>query len=221
MIVLNSLPHRVNGYLKNRMAKKGNDNLTIDIYVASLIIENRSGLFNPTGEVIDKDETAVLLKHGPYCYSKYESVGGWILLGRSRAAVETVISDAVNSEKILAVATIEKQWEVNEGKGSETAAVLAQLLSPQVPGSKSLSETRSAEIVKDIEKLCVTYIERENKFRNFTIDTLPLDRRAFSIEEIDSDMAMPSDLCGIHRPLLDLLDYYWESVFMIWWKGFW
>ncbi|MCP5107391.1 MAG: hypothetical protein GY950_28650 [bacterium] len=207
-------------------------NQAAGIYVASLIINCTGGIFKPTGEVIGKEETSVILRHGPYNYSIYSSGGGWILLAPSLAAVKEVISRTVNPGQILAVATIERQWEVKEGKGLETAAALARMLTPQIPGYHSLSQTRSTEITMDIEKLCAVYIERENKFRNFTIETLPIDRRAFSTGEKDSNAVIFSGHDSIHRlngqpghqvqkELLDLLAYYWESVFMIWWKGFW
>lgn len=197
------------------------NNQTAYIYVASLIINCTDGIFKHAGEVIRKEAATVILRHGPYNYSIYSSGGGWILLAPSLAAIKEVISRTVNPGQILAVATIERQWEVREGRGPETAAALARLLTPQIPGYHSLSQTRSAEITMDIEKLCAAYIERENKFRNFTIDTLPIDCRTFSTGEKDSNAVIFSGHDSIHRELLDLLAYYWESVFMIWWKGFW
>ncbi len=230
MTILNALPPHVYGFSMN----SGSENETMDgnqtagIYVASLIIDCTGGIFKPAGDVTGKEESAIILRHGSYTYSIYSDVGGWILLAPSLAAVKETVSRTVSPEKILAAATIERQWEVKAGKGPETAAALARLLTPQIPGYHTLSKTRSVEITSDIEKLCALYIERENKFRNFTIDTLPIDHRAFSTGDKDSNAVIfaghrPNSKPGhrVEKELLDLLAYYWESVFMIWWKGFW
>jgi len=153
-----------------------------------------------------------------------------VLLSPSPNTIKDAISKCVTAEQIFAAATMERQWVVKQERLLETAITFAKMITPQMPGYHSLLKDRKAEVEKDIERLCAVYMEREKKFTDFSIDAIPMDRRPFIFKSGKSTDINTLDYRGmskvdedekIQRELLDLLSYYWESAFIIWWKGFW
>ncbi|MCK5055444.1 MAG: hypothetical protein KAT34_02235 [Candidatus Aminicenantes bacterium] len=198
------------------------------IYSASLLVSDNVTCI--PGEIIKEEESNVLLRHSLYSYSLYSSRGGWLLISPELTVLKNIIAKSVEANQILGAASIDEQWVIQAGRSGEAAAALSGIITTQVPGYEALPAIRKDEVKQDIEQLCHTYIEREGKFKEYTIDAIPIDRRPFDCDQIDSTEAKSQHReisrqvkrnNHIQEHFLELLSYYWESIFMIWWKGFW
>lgn len=201
------------------------------VYVASLIAANNTGY--PPGEVIKKDESFTLIRHGLYTYGIYSPNGGWVIISLIRKAINEIIATILNAGKILAAATMEQQWMVQKDKTHETAALLARMITPHIPAYNTMPMIRKEEITREIEQLCSIFIQREKKYTHFQSDAVPFDQRTIDYAKDDSFDGIDENNLNykscrqnvenkqVQEKLLDLLSYYWESIFIIWWKGFW
>ncbi|MCK4761178.1 MAG: hypothetical protein KAW12_03195 [Candidatus Aminicenantes bacterium] len=198
------------------------------IYSASLLIEKNTP--RAPGKIIREEGSAVILQHEPYIFSIYSGLGGWIFISPQLTGIKRVIMESLDMNKILAAASIDEQWVIQAGRSGEAAAALSGIITTQVPGHEALPANRRDEVRQDIEQLCHSYIEREGKFKEYTIDTIPIDRRPFGSDQSDPTEAKSQRReikrqarrnNHIQEHFLELLSYYWESIFMIWWKGFW
>ncbi|MCU0287881.1 MAG: hypothetical protein MUF15_16000 [Acidobacteria bacterium] len=200
------------------------------VYVASLITVNNSSCPGcPNGEVIKKYTSSTLMRHGLYTYSIYSPQGGWVIISPNIGAIKEIIYTTSDAGNILAAATMEQQWIVQEDKATEAAAALAGMITPHIPAYDSMPAIRKAEIAREIEQLCSIFIQREKKYAYFQTETIPFDVRTFDYAEDHYDAGGLNPRSGrqdeenkhIQEKLLELLSYYWESVFITWWKGFW
>jgi hypothetical protein len=198
------------------------------IYVVSLLVASHSTC--SFGEVIRVDGCSTLIRHGLYSYSIYSARGGWVLISPIPGVIESIIHYSISENLIWAAASMEQQWVIQKGRTNEAAEALSRMITPQLPRYHTLPKSRRIEISIDIEKLCSIFIEREKKIIDFTPQTVPVDQHFFPDkprDSIDSSLSNQKKIpqsrenVQIKKHLLELLTYYWESVFIIWWKGFW
>jgi hypothetical protein len=122
------------------------------------------------------------------------------------------------------------QWRYLPGQLEETVAALSRLVCRQIPGWSRTTTRRRVLLGREVTRLVRTFFETSpaalmSSSAPIAVDTYPgvadvprrlaARRRNLDSADVEADLSVPG------RPNRTALDYWWQSVFTMWWKGFW
>ena len=197
-----------------------------DVYIASLLVDDT---FRPGGQCLGLWGCGVeRLRHGANTYSLFSSDGAWVLSGPSKSRLLDVLSAGGQEEAILGSATVQGQWRFRRDALPLVNERLAATVCNLIPSFMALSPGRQSEIRQELSQLCLDFacqseagedtVSAERVCWDLTLGPIMLPAEAngtsISLSQVDG-----MDL--VHGLAFGNLEYWWQSIFMIWWKGFW
>lgn len=174
----------------------------------------------------------MLLRHGRNTISYLDMHGAWVVCGPWEQFVKDLAAEAFLVGKGLAMASMRHQWQFNEGRLDLAIARLSIQICHQIPGWQDMHAARQASLQSDINDLVRQFLatcrqpflpERFEPILESYPGVADIPRRHEQDEEMTSmdPVAVEADLAGSSDPPRTALDYWWQSVFTMWWKGFW
>lgn len=177
-------------------------------------------------------EERVLLRHGRNTLSYIDADGAWIACGPWPTLVARLANDAFAVGHGLAMASVRDQWRFRSGGIDRAVERLTVQVCRQIPRWAELGRDRQSTLMAECDALV-------RQFLGTCSDPCLPDRFAAQLEPYPgladipvqairggatafADMeAVEADLRGDFQPSRTALDYWWQSVFTMWWKGFW
>lgn len=156
--------------------------------------------------------------------------GAWIITGPDQELLIEVARSVHETTPILGTANVKAQWLLFGDECRVAERVLSDLIMSQVPAVDRLTEARLEQLHSQMRTLVSGFINRGGAHRGrFDLESLrwDLDEGLVRVPASLDDEAAPDwsrieALDGpANRAAESRLDYWWESVFMAWWKGFW
>jgi len=193
-------------------------------YVTSLIlpgdIPGRAGI----------SSSPKITRYGLNTYGISSPLGGWIITGPSRKLILSIIEKESLNHPVLATADIDDQWLFFGKEHIRGIGSMVQIILGLIPGTLENNKARWREIQNDFVILISQFIkESTEKIVEFSPEKLRWD-----LDE--GDVVVPTTLDQVddlpwfeiealdgpqNKVAQDRLKYWWESIFTMWWKGFW
>jgi len=206
--------------------------VTADCWLATLILE-RPGDWADGMEGAGEGADRRVLRHGHNTVSYLSPEGAWIVCGPWRGFVQGLVDQAMERAGWLACASVQRQWRYRPGSLAGTARALTGCVCREIPMWDGLDATRKQSLTLQMEDLVTRFLTASADHELAPGDR-PLLESYSGQASISTDLAQEAGPDGIldsghveaHSgpgglPNTVALDYWWQSVFTMWWKGFW
>jgi len=173
----------------------------------------------------------VLLSHGRNTYGYLSEDGAWLVCGPWPGYVQRLTREAVRVAGLHAAASVRHQWRYVEGRLAEVARTLATHVAREIPGWHRLPTTRRRALQKEVHQLVERFLAEapgavlgprpEPLLEPYAgTATVPAALAEQNAGQLAAD-AIEAQRPAAPQPHREALDYWWQSVFTMWWKGFW
>ena len=203
-----------------------------DVYIYSLIVDCDHLEENAACVCADRSESVLRFRHGLNTCSMFSAHGGWVIGGPSREFLLQTIEACVPAEALLAAANVERQWLFARDSLQGATKRMGRIVAGLVPGFDTMDSGRSSEVADELAELCKEFANAAGCLVDrLALSDLPFDltpgavtvpRDAVRDGVLSCTVEEMETLSSASGPLaFATLEYWWESMFMGWWKGFW
>ena len=202
------------------------------VHLVTLLLDAPEAWAERWGVKALPSQERVLLRHGRNTVSYIDADGAWIACGPWPALVARLAHDAFDLGHGLAMASVRDQWRFRPDGLERAIGRLTVQVCRQIPRWTALERDRQATLTTECEALVRQFLgtcsdpylpERfEASLEPYPgLADIPVQAIRGGPTAVADVEAVEADLRGAFQPSRTALDYWWQSVFTMWWKGFW
>lgn len=208
--------------------RDGFSNLEVNLQLAVLVLEDPVSWGRLLGAT-NLGETPVSLRHGLNTHSLLGDSGSWIVCGPWPSMLRRLVDQAIDMGGVVGSASIARQWRYGPGGPSLLANRLVPEICRQIPNWIRLPVSRQNRIREEMAHLVEVFLSEGPVLPMSSddpeLDTYPgrarvpmaLIRDCKDLEAAEVESAQGQADLSVQTALW----YWWQSVFTMWWKGFW
>lgn len=206
--------------------------IEVDYWLAVILLRDAAAWLQAKEIVLPEDSLGrVLIRHGRNTYSYLSRWGAWIICGPWRDYVQELAKQAIKTSGFLAYASVYTEWRYCTGLQLELVASLTPHICLEIPGWHRMASLRQERVRNEIKDLVLHFLEAYPTVEDNPDPAIPLDSYP-GMADVPIALAVSEDAsirsieieAALHErqtPHLEALNYWWQSVFTMWWKGFW
>ncbi len=173
----------------------------------------------------------VTLDHGTNTRSYLSDTGAWIVCGPWPEFVQDLASQASETGGLIATASVADQWRYRPGRRDLAARRLADLICAEIPRWSAMRRARRTQLHGEMRELVFRFFgsatraeldsDEDTRFEPYPGHAAIPTRLLAGADTAATATAIEATSGVPGTPNFQALDYWWQSIFAMWWKGFW